>query len=118
MQQDSLIYPLSVSRAISRGSSSPQKGKSVRLLPDKSDTDILLYVVSVQYNCDVLHSTANPSQTPVFLIIVLKPDPSIAERLMFRSDTSLQNMYPRLKWTSTAIALVNPDSTECAIAFL
>ena len=98
---------------MSRGSSSPKESKLRLLLPDKSDTDILSYVVSVQYSCDVLHSTANPSQTPMPLIIVVKPDPPVEERLMFRSDTSLQNMYPRPKWTSTAIALVNPDTTEC-----
>ena len=68
---------------MSLGSSSPKESKLRWLLPDKSDTDIVSCVVSVQYNFDVLHSTANPSQTPMLSIIITVPDPSIPERLMF-----------------------------------
>ena len=84
---------------MSRGAWSPKESKLRLLLPNKkkerneTDTDIVSFAASVQYNCDVLHSTANPSKTPMPLIIVVKPDPSVEERLMFRSDTSLQNMY-------------------------
>ena len=48
-------YPLSGSKAISLGSSSPVETKVCWLLPDKSDFEIVLYVVSLQYNSDVLH---------------------------------------------------------------
>ena len=96
---------------------SPRKSNCVDYYPIGL-TDIALDVVSVQYSCDVLHSTANPSQTPMPLIMVVKPDPSVEERLIFCSEKSLQNMYRRLKWTSTAIALVNPDTTECAANIL
>ena len=99
---------------MSLGSSSPKDNKLRWLFPAKSDTEIVSCVVSVQYNCDVLHSTASPSQTPMLLIIIIVPDPSIPERLMFCSNTSLQNMYPKLKWTSMATALVKPETTECA----
>ena len=105
--------PLSGSKAISRGSSSPVLTKVCWLLPDKSDFEILLYVVSVQYNSDVLHWTANPSHTPTLVIIVVILEPSMAERFMFRSETSLQNMKRFSKWTSSATALVNPVTTEC-----
>lgn len=99
---------------MSLGLSSPKESKLLWLLPDKSDTDIVSEVISVQYNCDVLHSTANPSQTPMLLMIIVTPDPSIPERLIFRSCTSLQNIYPKLKCTSMAIAPVKPETTECA----
>ena len=99
---------------MSLGLSSPKDNKLRSFLPAKSDTDIVSCVVSVQYNCDVLHCTASPSQTPMLLIIIVLPDPSIPERLMFCSHTSLQNMYPKLKWTSMATALDKPETTECA----
>ena len=98
---------------MSLGSSSPKESKLCRLLPDKSDTDIVSKVVSVQYNRDALHSTANPSQTPMLLIITVTPEPSMPERLIFRSFTSLQNKYPKLKCTSIATALVKPEIIEC-----
>ena len=85
-------HPLSGSRAISLGSSNPKESKRCWLFPAKSDIDIVSDVASVQYNSDVLHCTANPSQTPVLLMIVVMPDPSMSERLMLPSDTSLQNM--------------------------
>ena len=68
---------------MSLGSSRPKDNKFLWLFPAKSDTEIVSCVVSVQYNCDVLHSTASPSQTPMLLIIIVVPDPSIPERLMF-----------------------------------
>ena len=106
-------HPLSGSKAISLGSSSPKDSTVCWLLPDRSDLDIVSCVVSVQYNSDVVHWTANPSQTPILVIIVVILEPSIPERLMFCSDTSLQKIYPMLKWTSSATALVNPVTTEC-----
>ena len=77
---------------MSLGSSSPSVIKICWPFPCKSDVDMVSFVVSVQYNFDDLHSTASPSQTPVLLIITVLPDPSILERLMFCSNTSLQNM--------------------------
>ena len=87
-----LTHPLSGSTAISLGLSSPAEITLRWLLPDKSDTDIELCVASDQYSCDVLHSTASPSQTPMLLMITVTLDPSIPERFMFNSVTSLQNM--------------------------
>ena len=110
-------YSLSGSRAIALGSSNAEEIKVSWLFPSKSDTDILLYVVSVQYNWDVLHWTANPSQTPILVITVVVFSSSIRSRLMFSSVTSLQNMNPRLKWTSIATALVRPRITEFTFAF-
>ena len=110
-------YSLSGSRAIALGSSNAEEIKVSWLFPSKSDTDILLYVVSVQYNWDVLHWTANPSQTPILVITVVVFSSSIRSRLMFSSVTSLQNMKPRLKWTSIATALVRPRITEFTFAF-
>ena len=105
-------HPLSGSRAMSLGLSNPKESTLRGLFPAKSDIDIVSDVVSVQYNSDVLHCTANPSHTPILLIIVVMPDPSMPERFMFRSLTSLQNMYPMLKWTSRATALFKPETTE------
>ena len=99
------------------GSSNAEEIKVSWLFPSRSDTDILLYVVSVQYNWDVLHWTANPSQTPILVITVVVFSSSIRSRLMFSSVTSLQNMKPRLKWTSIATALVRPGITEFTFAF-
>ena len=99
------------------GSSNAEEIKVSWLFPSRSDTDILLYVVSVQYNWDVLHWTANPSQTPILVITVVVFSSSIRSRLMFSSVTSLQNMKPRLKWTSIATALVRPRITEFTFAF-
>ena len=110
-------YSLSGSRAIALGSSNAEEIKVSWLFPSKSDTDILLYVVSVQYNWDVLHWTANPSQTPILVITVVVFSSPIRSRLMFSSVTSLQNMKPRLKWTSIATALVRPRITEFTFAF-
>lgn len=107
-----ITYPLSGSRAIALGSSSSEEIRLRWLLPFRSDTDILSFVVSVQYNWDVLHSTASPSQTPIPVIIVAVLAMSMWKRLIFCSNTSLQNMYPKLKWTSMATALVNSKTTE------
>ena len=81
---------------MSLGCLSPEETRARLLLPDKSDTDMVSCVVSVQYNSDLLHSTANPSQTPTVVMIVTIFDPSTLERLMFCSNTSLQKMYPKL----------------------
>ena len=48
-------HPLSGSKAISLGSSSPKDSTVCWLLPDRSDLDIVSCVVSVQYNSDVVH---------------------------------------------------------------
>ena len=48
-------HPLSGSKAISLGSSSPKDSTVCLLLPDRSDLDIVSCVVSVQYNSDVVH---------------------------------------------------------------
>ena len=99
------------------GSSNAEEIKVSWLFPSRSDTDILLYVVSVQYNWDVLHWTASPSQTPILVMIVVVFASSIQNRLMFRSVTSLQNMKPRLTWTPIATALVRPGIIEVTFAF-
>ena len=62
------------------------------LLPSKSDTDIVPFVESAQYNCNEFHSTASPQQSPVSLWITVMFVPFMLERLMFRSAESLQNM--------------------------
>ena len=48
-------HPLSGSKEISLGSSSPKDSTVCWLLPDRSDLDIVSCVVSVQYNSDVVH---------------------------------------------------------------
>ena len=48
-------HPLSGSKVISLGSSSPKDSTVCWLLPDRSDLDIVSCVVSVQYNSDVVH---------------------------------------------------------------
>ena len=85
-------YLLSRSRAIALGLSRSEEIKRLWLLPSRSDTDIVSYVVSVQYSCDALQSTAGPSQAPMPVIIVVVFDSSMRKRLMFLSVTSLQNM--------------------------
>ena len=85
-------YLLSRSKAISLGLSRCELIKIVWLLPSRSDTDMVFCVVSVQYSCDDLQSTASPLQSLMPVIIVVVFAVSMWKRLMFWSITSLQNM--------------------------
>ena len=86
------IYPSCGSRTIPSGTSDFDDQRILLLLPWKSDIDIVPFVTSVQYSCNEFHSTARPQQAPVSFWMIVMFVPSIFERLMFWSPTSLQNM--------------------------